>query len=85
MPEKKTYRMGEDVVEIPVSNADAFLSDYPDAVEVSKYSVGEDQYYIPVSNEQAFVQDYPDAEKVGGVKKKNLFLRALESLYRKVF
>jgi hypothetical protein len=70
MPEKKTYRVGSDVIDIPVDKVDVFLDKYPDAEEMASYVIEGDTIDVPVNNEAKLLEKYPDA-KPTYVKKKD--------------
>ena len=70
----KTYKVGSNVYDIPEAEAQTFLSDFPDAVEVESYIVDKDTFDIPINERDLFLKDFPTKAKkkkrgfrVGGV------------------
>ena len=62
MPNKKTYQLGKDKFDIPVAEAQAFLADNPDAIELSSFVVDKDTFDIPLPEVDAFLVDFPNAK-----------------------
>jgi len=63
MGEKK-YRVGSDVYDIPDAEAQNFLKDFPDAVELESFVVDKDTFDIPINERDAFLADFPTAKPV---------------------
>lgn len=61
MPDNKTYKVGDDLYDIPDTEAESFLKDNPHAVQVNSFVVGKDTLDIPVNEVDAFLKDNPDA------------------------
>jgi len=59
---EKTYKIGNDIYDIPDSESGSFLKDNPDAVEVNSFMVGNDTLDIPVNEVDAFVKEMPGAK-----------------------
>jgi hypothetical protein len=62
MPETKTYKVKDDVFEIPVADVSEFLKDMPDAIEVQSFTIEGDTMDIPVADVSEFLKDMPDAQ-----------------------
>lgn len=62
MADIKTFKVGNEVFEIPDSEVNSFLKDNPEAVGVSSYIVGSDTLDIPDNEVDLFLQDNPDAK-----------------------
>jgi hypothetical protein len=67
MPEEKvTYQVGEDKYDIDPSESQAFLKDFPDAVQLKSFVVGKDTFDIHPEEEADFLKDFPDAKPTFG-------------------
>jgi hypothetical protein len=64
MDDNKTYKVGSDIYDIPVSSVDAFLKDNPNAIETQGYTVGKDTFDIPVTETNNFLKDNPTAQLI---------------------
>ena len=73
MPENtKTYKIGDNIVDIPEGSVSSLLKKYPDAIEMKSFVVENDTIDIPIGKEKAFLSRYPDAkETFPTVKKKD--------------
>ncbi|MFA5714823.1 MAG: hypothetical protein WC998_03725, partial [Candidatus Paceibacterota bacterium] len=60
----KTYKVGSNVYDIPEAEAQTFLSDFPDAVEVESYIVDKDTFDIPINERDLFLKDFPTAKPI---------------------
>lgn len=60
----RTYKTSSGVYDIPDAEAQAFLKDNPDAVEVASYIMGKDTFDIPLGEEKDFLKDNPGAKPV---------------------
>lgn len=69
MPTNKTFKTSDGVFDIPESEASAFLTDNPKAVEVKSFVAGKDTFDIPIADVDAFLADNPHVAPVG--EKKN--------------
>ncbi|MFT4154718.1 hypothetical protein [Parafilimonas sp.] len=66
MPDgKKSYKVGNDIYDIPEEKADSFLKKYPNAVQVQSYTVDKDTFDIPVQKVESFLKAYPSAKPLG--------------------
>ena len=65
MPPKRSFRLGNQTVDIPNENADAFLKKYPHAQEVRSFTMGKDTVDIPIANADKFLAKYPNAKTLG--------------------
>lgn len=70
MAEKKTYKIGDQVVDVPVDKVDVLLEKYPDAKEMASYIIKGDTVDVPLEKEALLLEKYPDA-KPTYVKKKD--------------
>jgi hypothetical protein len=72
MPDKKTYFVGGEAVEVNDTDVQSFLKNYPDAKEGRTFVVGGDTVDVELPHEQEFLKNYPDAKYAYGdpVKKK---------------
>lgn len=68
---KKSYKVNDEVYEIPVKESADFLKDYPDATEVKSFIMGKDTFDIPLPDVESFISENPDAKslkkKVGSI------------------
>jgi hypothetical protein len=62
MAKTKTYKVGNEVYDIPENETQEFLSSFKDAVEVESYIVGEDTFDIPLAEIKDFKVEFPNAE-----------------------
>jgi len=62
MGKKRSFKIGEDIVDIPVEEVDKFLVDVPDATEVQSFLIGRDTVDIPLPEVERFKADVPDAK-----------------------
>lgn len=69
MPEGKTYKVGNDVFDIPDNDVKDFLRDNPKAVEVNSFLIGKDTFDIPLPDVQDFLKENPQAKSL---KKKDI-------------
>ena len=76
MPDTITYKAKGQVYEIPDTERDVFLQDFPDAMEVESFLIGRDTFDIPTAEVSGFLQEKPEAKPL---KKKTIrsFLRWL--------
>ena len=58
----RTFKVDNDIVDIPDENVKAFLSDYPNASEMKSFIVDKDTVDIPLNNVNMFINDYPNAK-----------------------
>jgi hypothetical protein len=61
MPDK-TFKVGNDIFEIPDSEVSSFLSDTPDAIEIQSFVLGKDTFDIPIGEVEGFLLEMPDAQ-----------------------
>jgi hypothetical protein len=62
MAKTKTYKVGNEVYDIPENETQEFLSSFKDAVEVESYIVGKDTFDIPLAEIKDFKVEFPNAE-----------------------
>lgn len=72
----KTFKIGNDIFDIPEKEVSSFLADNKDAQEVHSFKVGKDTLDIPVEEVDAFLKETPNAVSL---KKKN-FRQLLQRL-----
>jgi len=60
---KKSYKVGEEVYDIPSNEVNKFITDFPGAIEVETYLVGKDTFDIPIPEVKSFLASNPKAEK----------------------
>ncbi len=65
----KTYKVGNEVYDIPDSESQAFLKDNPGAIEVRSFRKGTDTFDIPLPEVDSFLKEVPDALPINGEKK----------------
>lgn len=70
MPRQKSYKIGEDIYDIPEKEIPDFLKENPKATEVVSYKIGNDTYDIPTAEEIDFLKENP---KAISLKKKEEF------------
>ena len=73
MAETKTYKTKTGIYDIPDTDIQAFLKDFPDAVETEAFTVGKDTFDIPIIERDAFLKDMPTATPIQ--KKKDISLQ----------
>jgi len=61
---KKSYKVNDEVYEIPVKESADFLKDYPDATEVKSFIMGKDTFDIPLPDVESFISENPDAKSL---------------------
>jgi len=69
MSETKTYKTKKGIYDISDTDIQAFLKDFPDAVETEAFTVGKDTFDIPITERELFLKDKPTAKPV---KKKDI-------------
>lgn len=62
MPDK-SYKIGDDVFDIPTDQIEGFEKDNPSAVEVESFTLGTDTFDIPVTEVQGFIDQNPKARR----------------------
>ncbi len=62
----KTYKIGNEVYDIPDNEAAAFLSDNPNAIEVQSFVSERDTFDIPLSEVESFMKEFPNAKPLKG-------------------
>ena len=64
MPQEeiKTFKVGDNVADVPLSQSEGFLKAYPDAIEVKSFTVGKDTADVPLDDIDGFMKSYPDAK-----------------------
>ena len=64
MPQEeiKTFKVGDNVADVPLSQSEGFLKAYPDAIEVKSFTVGKDTADVPLDDIDGFMKAYPDAK-----------------------
>jgi hypothetical protein len=62
MPETTTYKVGEDVYDIPQNEVETFLKDNPKAQKTQSYTIGSDTFDIPENEVPQFLKDVPSAK-----------------------
>jgi len=64
MPQEeiKTFKVGDNVADVPLSQSEGFLKAYPDAIEVKSFTVGKDTADVPLNDVDGFMKAYPDAK-----------------------
>ena len=69
--DKLSFNVGGEIFDIPTEKKDAFLSKYPDAVQVESFVVEKDTFDIPIEKVDKFKAKYSNAKPLfGDVKKK---------------
>ena len=76
MPDK-TFKVGNEIYDIPEKDVSAFMKDFSDAIEVQSFIVDKDTFDIPINDVQEFMKDYPNAKPL---KKKGFPTVSEESL-----
>lgn len=61
MPKVKTYKVGEQVFDIPESETSSFLKDNPNAIQLQSFVNGKDTFDIPLPEVDLFLKDNPKA------------------------
>ena len=61
MPDK-TFKVGNEIYDIPEKDVSAFMKDFSDAIEVQSFIVDKDTFDIPINDVQEFMKDYPNAK-----------------------
>ena len=74
----KKYRVGSDVYDIPDAEAQNFLKDFPNAIELETFIVDKDTFDIPINERDLFLKDFPTAQPI----KKKTFQKLVERLQR---
>ena len=62
MGKKRSFKIGEHIVDIPEAEVGQFLSDVPDAKEVQSFVIGKGTVDIPVAEVETFKADVPEAK-----------------------
>lgn len=62
MPPKKTYKVGNSVFDIPDTEAESFLKDNSNAIEMKSFVSGKDTFDIPLKEVDLFIKDNPTAK-----------------------
>jgi hypothetical protein len=62
MAKTKTYKVGNEVYDIPENEANEFLSNFSDAIEVESFIVDKDTFDIPLAETQEFKTQFPTAQ-----------------------
>jgi hypothetical protein len=62
MPETTTYKVGEDIYDIPQNEVETFLKDNPKAQKTQSYTIGSDTFDIPENEVPQFLKDVPSAK-----------------------
>jgi hypothetical protein len=57
----RSFKIDNDVYEIPDNEASAFIKDAPNAVELQSFKVGEDTFDVDLKDVQGFLKDIPHA------------------------
>ena len=76
MPDK-TFKVGNEIYDIPEKDVSAFMKDFSDAIEVQSFIVDKDTFDIPINDVQEFMKDYSNAKPL---KKKDFPTASEESL-----
>jgi hypothetical protein len=63
MPDK-TYKIGQDIFDIPETEVDAFVKDNPNAIEIESFKVDKDTFDIPVNEIEGFLKEFPQAQSL---------------------
>lgn len=58
----KTFKTSRGVADIPSSEVDGFLQEFPDAIEVNSFIVGKDTADVPLDDIDGFLKAYPKAK-----------------------
>jgi hypothetical protein len=69
MSKKRTYKVGDDVYDIPENEVSDFLKDTPNATEIQSFVVGSDTFDIPINEVSGFLKEIPSAKSL---KKKEI-------------
>ncbi len=64
MPENKTFKIGEDVYDIPSDKVNSFLSKNKDAQELKSFIVGKDTFDVPLDKVEPFLNKYTNAKSL---------------------
>jgi hypothetical protein len=67
----RSFKVGDNILDIPDTKVDAFLAEIPDAIEVKSFTVGSDTLDIPIDKLDAFLSEVPTAKPLV-LKKKDL-------------
>ena len=68
----RSFKVGEDVYDIPETDVQSFLKDNPKATEIKSYKSGTDTYDIPLNQVNQFIKENPQAAPLDeGAKKKS--------------
>jgi len=62
MGKKRTFRIDNDIVDIPVEEVDVFLKEVPSAKEVQSFLIDKDTVDIPIEEVEVFKSEVPDAK-----------------------
>jgi len=65
MGKKRTFKIGEEVYDVPEDKAEGFLSRKPDAIEVSSFIVDKDTFDVPLDKVEGFLSRKPNAKPLG--------------------
>jgi hypothetical protein len=65
-----SFSVNGESYDIPKSEVDGFLSEFPDAVEVQTFISDKDTFDIPLDEVDGFKSEFPDAKEMLSVKKK---------------
>jgi hypothetical protein len=62
MPNTKTYKVGNDVYDIPLKEEADFLKENPKASEIQSYVLGKDTFDLPIKEVNDFLKENPNAK-----------------------
>ncbi len=70
MPNIKSYKIGEDVYDVPDTDTKAFLKENPKATEVKSFIQDKDTFDVPLQDVDAFLREVPNAKPLNVEAKK---------------
>lgn len=65
MGKQRTFKVGEEVYDVPEDKAEGFLSRKKDAIEVSSFIVDKDTFDVPLDKVEGFLSRKPNAKPLG--------------------
>jgi hypothetical protein len=68
MGKKRSFKVGNEVLDIPIEEVDKFLVDIPDAQEVKSYVVEKDTLDIPINEVPDFEASFKEAKPLNSRK-----------------
>jgi hypothetical protein len=65
-----SFSVNGELYDIPKSEVDGFMSEFPNAVEVQTFISDKDTFDIPLDEVDGFKSEFPNAKEMVSVKKK---------------